>query len=43
MKKVPGRYLHGYEAVYKAEKEKKKGEKEQAPNKTEVFGIYGRA
>ena len=27
MKYVPGRYLHGYEAVYKAEKKKKKEEK----------------
>ena len=29
MKKVPGRYLHGYEAVYKVEKERqKKGKSE---------------
>ena len=24
MKKVPGRYMHGYEAVYKVEKERQK-------------------
>jgi AAA family ATP:ADP antiporter len=29
MKKVPGRYLHGYEAAYQAEKQKGKAEKER--------------
>lgn len=29
VKKIPGRYLHGYEAVYQVEKEKKKQGKEQ--------------
>ncbi len=32
MKKVPGKYLHGYEAVYQFEKEKKK-EKEEEPER----------
>lgn len=51
MKKVPGHYLHGYEAVYLAEKEKKKrGEDEEGGmlagltlliRHPYVFGIFG--
>ena len=52
MKKVPGKYLHGYEAVYQAEKEKKKkGEEDSESGIFEglrllfkypyVMGIFG--
>jgi len=38
MKKVPGRYLHGYEAVYKAEKVKDKEKDKEEVQKVDLFG-----
>lgn len=37
MKKVPGRYMHGYEAVYQEEKEKAKEKEEKEKEKVDLF------